>query len=50
MRKKRGRGRPRLEYFRQIMKDMGRGIFREVKELAWDKVEGRRMVGSNQSR
>ena len=29
------RERPRLEYFEQIIRDMGYKTFREVKELAW---------------
>ena len=29
-----GRARPRLEYFDQIIRDMGCETFREVKELA----------------
>ena len=47
--KKRGRGRPRLEYFNQIIGDMGCQTFREVKQLAGDRVEWRRIVASNQS-
>ena len=31
VRKKRGMGRPRLEFFEQIITDMGCEIFREVK-------------------
>ena len=31
--KKRGRGRPRLKYFDQIIRDMGCETFREVKQL-----------------
>ena len=44
--KKRGRGRPRLKYFDQIIRDMGCETFREVKELAWDRAESRRVVVS----
>ena len=43
------RGRPRLEYFDQIIRDMGCGTFREVRESAWDRAEWRRVVESNQS-
>ena len=32
--KKRGRGRPRLKYLDQIIRDMGCETFREVKQLA----------------
>ena len=32
-------GRPRLEYFDQIIREMGCETFREVKELAWDRAE-----------
>ena len=42
-------GRPRLEYFDQIIRDMGCETFREVKGLAWDRVKWRRGVMSNQS-
>ena len=45
----RGRGRPRLEYFDQIIGDMRCETFREVKELTWDRAELRRVVVSNQS-
>ena len=34
--KRRGRGRPRLKYFEQIIRDMGCKTFREVKQLAGD--------------
>ena len=47
--KKSGRGRPRLKYFDQIIRDMGCETFREVKQLAGDRVEWRRVVASNQS-
>ena len=47
--KKRGRGRPRLKYFDQIIQDMGCETFREVKQLAGDRAEWRRVVASNQS-
>ena len=47
--KKRGRGRPRLKYFDQIIRDMGSDTFREVKQLAGDRAEWRRVVASNQS-
>ena len=43
------RGRPRLEYFDQIIRDMGCETFRENKELAWDRAEWRRVVVSTQS-
>ena len=43
------RVRARFEYFHQIMKDMGCGTFREMKELTWDRVERRGAVLSNQS-
>ena len=46
---KRGRERPRLEYFEQIIRDMGCETFREVKQLAWDRAVWRRVVVSNQS-
>ena len=49
VRKKRGRGRPRLKYFDQIIGDMGCETFREVKQLAGDRAEWRRVVASNQS-
>ena len=47
--KKRGRERPRLKYFDQIIGDMGCDTLREVKQLAGDRAEWRRMVASNQS-
>ena len=47
--KERGRGRPRLKYFDQIIRDMGCETFREVKQLAGDRAEWRRVVASNQS-
>ena len=47
--KKRRRGRPRLKYFDQIIEDMGCETFREVKQLAGDRAEWRRVVASNQS-
>ena len=43
------RGRPRLKYFEQIIRDMGCKTFREVKGLAWDRAKRRRVVVSNQS-
>ena len=43
------RRRPRLKYFDQIIGDMGCETFREVKELARDRAEWRRVVASNQS-
>ena len=43
------RGRPRLKYFDQIIGDMGCETFREVKQLAGDRAEWRRVVASNQS-
>ena len=43
------RGRPKLKYFDQIIRDMGCEIFREVKQLAGERAEGRRVVASNQS-
>ena len=46
---KRERDTPRLEYFLQIMKDMGCGAFKEVNELASDQVEWALVVASNQS-
>ena len=49
MGKKRGRGRPRLKYFDQIIRDMGCETFREGKQLAGDRAEWRRVVASNQS-
>ena len=39
----------RKENFAQIMKDMGCGTFREVKELALDRVGWRWVVALNQS-
>ena len=42
-------GRPRLEYFDQIIRDIGCETFTEVKELAWDIAERRLVVVSNQS-
>ena len=38
------RGRPRLKYFDQIIRDMGCETFREVKQLAGDGAEWRRVV------
>ena len=43
------KGRPRLEYFGQIIRDMRCESFREVKELACDRAERRREVVSNHS-
>ena len=43
------RGRPRLEYFDQIIRDMGCETIRDVKELVWDRVVWRRVIVSNQS-
>ena len=43
------RRRPRLKYFDQIIGDMGYETFREVKELARDRAEWRRVVASNHS-
>ena len=43
------RGRPRLEYFDQIIRDMGCKTFREDKEQAWDRVVWRWVIVSNQS-
>ena len=40
MAKKRETGEPRLECFPQIMKDKGCGTFREVKGLAWARIDG----------
>lgn len=45
----RGREMPRLEDFPQIIKDMECGTFREGKELAWNRVERKWMIASNQS-
>ena len=45
----RKRGRPRLKYFDQIIRDMGCETFREVKQLAGFRAEWRRVVASNQS-
>ena len=33
------RGGPRLEYYDQIIRDVGCKTFREVKELPWDRAE-----------
>ena len=38
------RGRYRLEYYLQTMKEMGCETFREVKDLAWKRVEWRGCV------
>ena len=46
---KRGRGRPRLKHFDQIIRDMGCVTFREAKKLARDIAEWRRVVALNQS-
>ena len=43
------RGRLRLKYFDQIIRDMGCKTFREVKQLAGDRAEWRRVVASKQS-
>ena len=43
------RGRPRLEYFDQIIRDMGCETFRDVKELAGMGAKWRWVVVSNQS-
>ena len=43
------RGWLRLKYFDQIIRDMGSDTFREVKQLAGDRAEWRRVVASNQS-
>ena len=42
-------GRPRLKYFDQIIREMGCETFREVKQLAGDRAEWKRVVSSNQS-
>ena len=49
MGKKRGRGRPRLKYYDQIIGYMGCETFREAKQLAGDRAEWRRVVASNRS-
>ena len=46
---KRASGRPRLEYFDQIIGGMECETFREVKQLAGERAEWRRAVASNQS-
>ena len=38
------RGRPRLEYFDHIIKDMECETFRQVKELAWEELSGGRWL------
>ena len=43
------RGRPKLKYFDQIIGDIGCETFREVKQLARDRAEWRRLVASNHS-
>ena len=46
--KKRGKGKTWIvEHIPQIMKDMGCRTFRVVKELAWDRIEWRRVFASN---
>ena len=47
--RKGGRGKPRLKYFDQIIRDMGCETFREVKQLAGDRAEWKRVFASNQS-
>ena len=47
--KNKGKRRLKLENFLLIMKDMVCGTFREVNELASDRVEWRRVVASDQS-
>ena len=44
-----GESNVRLEYLDQIIRDMVCETFREVKQLACDRAEWRRVVGSNQS-
>ena len=39
------KGRPWLVYFPYIMKDMGCGTFKEVKELALDRVDWKPLLG-----
>jgi hypothetical protein len=36
---KAARGRPRDKYLEQVKKDTGKKSHREVKELAWDRME-----------
>ena len=43
------RGRSTSKYFDQIIGDMGCETFREIKQLAGDRAEWRRVVASNQS-
>ena len=38
---RKGQGKnPRLEYVAKVMKNMGYGTFKEVKELTWDRILG----------
>ena len=48
--KEKGKGRSRLKYFDQTILDMECETFREVKQLAGDRAEWRRVVASNQSK